>query len=76
MINNVTWDVYKTEIKKDISFWTFFREAGRYYYLKLGLFLWYINIRLRSMLGLCVNKDELKDFDLDVIDHTDPNQGK
>ena len=76
VINEVTWDVYRKEISKDISFWTFFREASRYYYLKLGLLLWYFNIRIRSALGFKVDKDELKDFDLDVIDHENPNQGK
>ena len=74
VINNVTWDVYRNEISKGKSFWQFMRETSRYYFLKFGMLLLYIQIRIRSALGLTVDKDELKDFDLDTIDHED--QGK
>ena len=34
----------------------------------MGLLLWYLHIRIRSALGLQVDADELKDFDLDVVE--------
>ena len=76
VINEVTWDVFKTEIRKDLSYWTFFREASRYFILKMGLLMWYINIRIRSAFGLKVDEDELKDFDLDVVENPAALEGK
>lgn len=69
VINEVTWSVFRDEIRKEVSYWTFFKEAYRYYFLKMGLLLWYLHIRLRSAFGLKVDEDELKDFDLDVIEN-------
>lgn len=76
VINEVTWDVYRREIRKKVDRWTFLSEAGRYYYLKFILFFCYINIRIRSALGFKVDQEELKDFDLDVIEHPDALSGK
>ena len=67
VINEMTWSVYKKEIGKSLSTWAYLREASRYFILKMGLLLWYFNIRLRSALGWQVDEDELKDFDLDVV---------
>ena len=47
------------------------REASRYYFLKFGMLLLYIQIRIKSALGFTVDKDELKDFDLDTINPDD-----
>ena len=76
VINEVTWDVFKSEIRKDISFWTFFREASRYFVLKMGLLMWYVHIRIRAAFGLKVDDEELKDFDLDVVETPATFEGK
>lgn len=66
-INEITWDVYWKEVSQDLSYYSLFVEFFRYYYLKMGLFAMYMNVRLRSAFGLQVDKDELKDFELDVV---------
>ena len=68
VINEMTWSVYSKEISKSLSSWAYLREASRYFVLKMGLLLWYLHIRIRSSLGLQVDEDELKDFDLDVVE--------
>jgi hypothetical protein len=73
-INNVTWDVYRKEISKDMGYWQFIRETLRYYFLRLGLFAFYMSVRVRSALGYKVDVDELKDFELDVM--VDENASK
>ena len=65
-INEITWDVYWTEISKDLSYYSLMRELFRYYFLKAGLFAMYLNVRMRSAFGLSVDADQLKDFELDV----------
>lgn len=66
-INEVTWKVYKREIRPTLSTWQYLRESLRYYFLKLGLFAFYLSVRVRSALGYRVDIDELKDFELDYM---------
>ena len=75
-INEITWDVYWREVSSDLSYYSLFRELFRYYFLKVGLFAMYLNVRLRSALGLQVDKDELKDFELDVVTDDADRLGK
>ena len=66
-INEVTWKVYKREISPTLSTWQNLREKLRYYILKLGLFAFYLSVRVRSALGYKVDRDELRDFELDYM---------
>ena len=43
--------------------------------LKLGLFAFYMSVRVRSMLGYKVDKDELKDFELDYTAEDNASKG-
>ena len=74
-INEATWQVYKTEIRHKITTWQFFKESLRYYFLKLGLFTFYISIRVRNALGYKVDVDELKDFELDYTAEENASKG-
>lgn len=74
-INEATWQVYKTEIRHKITTWQFLKESLRYYFLKLGLFAFYISIRVRSALGYKVDVDELKDFELDYTAEENASKG-
>ncbi len=74
-INNATWQVYKSEIRSKLTYWQFLRESLRYYMLKLGLFAFYISVRVRSALGYKVDKDELKDFELDYTAEENASKG-
>ena len=67
-INEETWSVYWREVSDDMSYYATVREFFRYYMLKMGLFVLYMNVRARSALGLKVDEDELKDFELDVVE--------
>ena len=51
-----------------MSYYSLFREFFRYYILKMGLYAMYLRVRLRSALGFTVDENELKDFELDVIE--------
>ena len=66
-INEITWDVYWREVSYDMSYYSLFREFWRYQILRVGLFAMYMSVRMRSALGLQVDEDELKDFELDVM---------
>ena len=68
IINEVSWRVYKREVCRELSGWDNMREVARFYLLKLGLFLAYLNVRFRAAFGLKVDASELEDFDLDVIE--------
>jgi len=54
-----------------MSYYSVFREFFRYYILKMGLYAMYLRVRMRSAMGLKVDEDELKDFELDVIEGND-----
>lgn len=43
-VNDITWKVYKNEIGKNKTFWQYCRQAYSYYYLKFGLFLYYMSV--------------------------------
>lgn len=66
-INEVTWQVFWREVSEDMSFYSIVRELFRYGFLKVGLFVMYMNVRLRSAFGLQVDENELKDFELDIM---------
>ena len=68
IINDVTWRVYRREVCKGLSGGESVRQIARFYLLKLGLFLAYLNVRFRAAFGLKVDASELEDFDLDVIE--------
>ena len=70
-INECTWRVYWREVASDMSYYSVFREFFRYYILKMGLYAMYLRVRMRSAMGLKVDEDELKDFELDVIEGND-----
>ena len=67
--------MYKSEIRSKLTYWQFLRESLRYYMLKLGLFAFYISVRVRSALGYKVDKDELKDFELDYTAEENASKG-
>jgi len=47
------------------STYDYVREMGRFYFLKMGLFLAYFGVRFRQAFGFNVDADELQDFELD-----------
>ncbi len=67
VINEITWSVYKREVSQ--SYWHYFRESFRYWGVRVGLFLLFCQLRLRMMMGLHYDKEELQDFELDVTHH-------
>ena len=68
-VNEVTWKVYKNEVGKNHTLWQYCRQAYRFYYLKFGLFLYYVSVQCRRMLGLSVSQEELEDMEMDFIEH-------
>lgn len=68
IINDMSWKVYKRELCKKMTYRRYMWEILRFYMLKFGIFLTYLNVRLRSLLGFKVESEELIDFDLDVIE--------
>ena len=50
-INEMTWDVYWREVSEDLSTWSLLREWFRYGFLRIGLWLMYLQVRVRSALG-------------------------
>jgi len=43
-VNEKTWNVYRNEIGKKLSLWEFCRQAFNYYYLRFGLFVYYMGV--------------------------------
>ena len=43
-VNEKTWEVYKREIGKNLTMWQYCRQAFNYYYLKFGLFFYYVAV--------------------------------
>ena len=43
-VNEITWKVFKREIGKNLTLWQYSREAYNFYYLKFGLFFYYLSI--------------------------------
>ncbi len=70
-INEITWEVYWREVSDDMSVYSSIREFFRYYFLKVGLYAMYLNVKMRSALGFKVDATELEDFELDVIEGGD-----
>mmetsp|Transcript_2009 Transcript_2009/g.2757 ORF Transcript_2009/g.2757 Transcript_2009/m.2757 type:complete len:112 (-) Transcript_2009:40-375(-) len=68
-VNEKSWKIYKNEIGKNLTLWQFCKQAFNYYYLKLGLFFYYVAVQARWYLGLQVSQEELEDFELDFIEH-------
>lgn len=63
MINEVTWRVYKKEIK--LSTWFYYKEAFRFYWIKFMLYIMRLKIRFLHMFGVKASPEELEDFDID-----------
>ena len=64
IINNVTWSVYRNEMAS-ASQWDYYRELGRYYFLKVLFALYVFKIRIQGLFGIKASPEELQDFDLD-----------
>ena len=75
-INEITWQVYWREVSQEMSVYSLFRELFRYYFLKAGLFAMYLSVRIRAAFGIKVDENELKDFELDVIENDVEKLGK
>ena len=58
-INETTWEVFWNEVSYDMSYYALLREWFRYYILKVGLWAMYMNVKMRSALGLQVDSEEL-----------------
>lgn len=67
VVNEVTWSVYQKDVAPRLSYWAYFRESFRYYFVRMGLYVMYLNLKCRMMIGLDVADEELEDFDLDVV---------
>lgn len=68
IINEVSWKVYRKELCRDMSHRRYMWEISKFYLMKFWMFLAYFNGRCKSMLGIKLDSEELKDFDLDVIE--------
>lgn len=66
VINDFTWAVFSTELRKQMGYWAYMKEFFRYQFLNIVLFAMYLNLRIRIGLGLSVDENKLQDFDLDV----------
>ena len=75
-INEITWGVYWREVSEDMSVYSIIREVFRYYFLKFGLHMMYLQVLFRSAFGMQVDEDELKDFELDVMSDDVDRLGK
>ena len=54
-----------------MSYYALLREWFRYHILKVGLWAMYMNVKIRSAFGMQVDSEELKDFELDVVEGDD-----
>lgn len=57
VINEFSWEVFRTEFK--MSNWIYAKEWLKYYVLKTALYLFYLNLRVRTFFGLEVDKQDL-----------------
>jgi len=64
IINNVTWQVYKSEMSS-LGHWDYYKEMMKYLFLKLLLGAYMAKIKVQSYFGIKASKEELQDFDLD-----------
>ena len=65
IINDVSWHVFRTELRQTTSFKVYWREFYRYYYLKAILCMYGFYIRVKQLFGYKASPDELQDFDLE-----------
>ncbi len=66
IINDVSWKVFKTELRPRLSFSVYWHEAYRYYRLKFLLFFYRVYIRVKQAFGYRASPDELQDFELEA----------
>lgn len=59
VVNEVSWRVYKRDVRPLVSHWCYLREMMRFYFLKFGLTAAYFGVRLRQMCGMRVSTEEL-----------------
>ena len=64
VINEITWRVYRKEVCSTLSRGEYWREVARFYLIKIGLYLAYLYVKIRSTLGLQVDEEEIQDFEL------------
>jgi hypothetical protein len=64
-INEVTWNVFKKELKQGLPRMTYYREAFRYYWLKFMLTMYWFKVAIMGALGYKASPEELEDFDLE-----------
>lgn len=65
IINNVSWKVFRTELRPRMSSGTYYREYWRYYKLKVLLFLYRQWILLKQLFGYKASPDEMQDFEIE-----------
>ena len=68
-VNDMTWKIYSKEASGKLSTWQYMRHAYAYYYLKVGLFFYYLAVQFKHMLGFKVSQEEMEDFELDFNEH-------
>jgi aarF domain-containing kinase len=66
IINDVSWKVFRTELRSRLTFSQYWREAYRYYWLKLMLALYRTMIRIKQMFGYKASPEELQDFEIEA----------
>jgi hypothetical protein len=57
VINEYSWDTFRNEMSSSMSTWAYTRECMRYYFLRMALYVIYVNLRLRTFLGLSVDAE-------------------
>lgn len=65
-INEVTWNVFKKEMKGSLSSWVYYKEAFRYYWLKFMLTMYWLKISFMRAFGVKASEEELEDFDQEI----------
>ena len=65
VINDVTWRVFKSEVK--VGRWLYLKEGFRYYWLKFWLTMYRVKLIFMHMFGIKASDEELEDFDVDIV---------
>ena len=50
-VNNMTWKIFMKEKGKTLDTWSYCKHVFNFYYLKFGLFAYYVSVNFRYMLG-------------------------
>ena len=65
VINDVTWKVFKKDLRSQVTSKVYWREAFRYYWLHFLLGLYRFKIRFMQMFGYKASPEELEDFEIE-----------